>query len=70
VQDSHNNKQCSVQSSTYHSLIYFSASRPNNFTASLGSICMAASEHDSVVVAAAATSEEYSDDEEDDNVGL
>lgn len=63
-------KQRSILSSTCNSLIYFSANRPNNFTASLGSICMAVSEHASVVVAAAATSEEYSDDDEDDNVDL
>lgn len=58
-----------IFSTTIHLLMYFSANRPNNFTASLGSICMASLEHDSVG-SAATTSVENSDDNDDDGVGL
>lgn len=58
-----------IFSTAIHLLMYFSANRPNNFTASLGSICMASLEHDSVG-SAATTSEENSDDNDDDGVGL
>ena len=65
------NTSYNLLSTTKHSLIYFSANRPNNFTASLGSICMSLSEHDSVVSTVATTSDERSDDEDDDdNDGL
>ena len=49
-----------------NSLIYFSANRPNNFTASLGSVCIV--DASAVSVSTFSATSEYNTDEEEEEI--